>query len=159
MTPPDPLAQLHPLREPAAIGWWPPAPGWWLLLALLLIALAALGWLWLRHHRRNAYRRQGLAALVRIREQWQADQDHRRCLTETNALLKAVALQAYPQHDIAGISGRDWQGFLNRASAGQPRFEQRLLQAQYLREFDGEGLEQHLALCAGWIQGHRVNHD
>ncbi|MGH8222486.1 MAG: DUF4381 family protein, partial [Woeseiaceae bacterium] len=37
--------QQIPLRDlhlPEAVGWWPPAPGWWLLIAL---AVAALLWL------------------------------------------------------------------------------------------------------------------
>ena len=29
------LDQLQPLIAPPAIGLWPPAPGWWLLLELL----------------------------------------------------------------------------------------------------------------------------
>lgn len=157
MNPTDPLAQLHPLRDPAAIGWWPPAPGWWLLSGLAVIALVALCWLRLRHHRRNAYRRQGLAELEGIRSRWQTDGDHLKCLTAANALLKAVALIAYPRREIAGISGRDWQVFLDETMAGAGQFELRLLQAQYLREIDGEGLDEHLAKCAHWIKRHKVS--
>ena len=157
MNPSDPMAQLHPLREPAAVGWWPPAAGWWLLLALVIVALAALCWLGLRHHRRNAYRRQGLAELDRIRSRWQTDGDHLHCLTEANALLKAVALRAYPRRDIAGISGREWQDFLDEAMTDSGDFELRLLQAQYLREVGDVGLDRHLAHCANWIKRHRVS--
>ncbi|MGA9700461.1 DUF4381 domain-containing protein, partial [Pseudomonas sp.] len=34
------LDQLQPLIAPPAIGFWPPAPGWWLLLAVIPL----LGW-------------------------------------------------------------------------------------------------------------------
>lgn len=156
MNPSDPLAQLHPLREPAAVGWWPPAPGWWLLFALVLAALAALAWLALRYYRRRAYRRQALVALAQIRRQWQADRDHRRCLSEANALLKAVALRAFPRRDVAGASGEEWQACLNQAVAAGEGFELDMLQAQYLPEVDDSGLEQHLERCARWIRRHRV---
>ena len=40
------LDQLQPLIAPPAIGFWPPAPGWWLLL--LVIPLLGWGLWWLR---------------------------------------------------------------------------------------------------------------
>src|SRR5688572_3838124 len=40
------LDQLQPLIAPPVIGFWPPAPGWWLLL--LIIPLAGWGLWWLR---------------------------------------------------------------------------------------------------------------
>ncbi len=46
MNPQDPLSQLHPLRDPVAIGWWPLAPGWWLLLGLMVLVLAIAVFLW-----------------------------------------------------------------------------------------------------------------
>lgn len=50
----NPLDQLQPLIAPPAIGLWPPAPGWWLLLAIL----PALGWgMWRLRHWRPGKRR------------------------------------------------------------------------------------------------------
>ena len=66
MNPQDPLAALHPLREPLPIGWWPPAPGWWLLAGLALAALLLLAWHALRRYRANAYRRQALFRLTEL---------------------------------------------------------------------------------------------
>ncbi len=157
MNPADPLAQLHPLRDPAAIGWWPLAPGWWLLLALLLAGLALAIWWLLRRYRRNAYRRRGTRALQSIRLQWQDSGNAAHCLGQANALLKAVALQAYPQREVAAASGANWQQFLNAHIDNQRQFTLSALESQYQANVDGVDLEDHLDLVAHWIAHHRVD--
>ena len=105
MNPEMMLPQLAPLREPMAISWWPPAPGWWVVLALSLALLGGFS-LWLRERRlRTAYRRIALAALDELRSR-EARQN------ELNWLLKAAALRAYPHERIAGLHGAQWQQFL-----------------------------------------------
>ncbi len=151
-----PLAALHPLREPDAIGWWPPAPGWWALAALALVA-AALVVVWLlRRHRRNGYRRRGREQLARIRARFAADSDAITCLTATNALLKAIALRAYPQRNLAAANGSDWQAFLEATSAaGSGDFDGELL-APYRPGRPAGDLQRHLDLAERWILRHRV---
>ncbi|MBK6800299.1 MAG: DUF4381 domain-containing protein [Novosphingobium sp.] len=59
------LARLHDITEPPAPGLWPLAPGWWLVVTLLVLLLMRGGqWVW-RRWRANAYRRQALRALAR----------------------------------------------------------------------------------------------
>ncbi|MEP5569656.1 MAG: DUF4381 domain-containing protein [Halioglobus sp.] len=156
MNPADPLAQLNPLREPTAIGWWPLAPGWWLLITLALIVCAFAGWRLLARYKRNAYRRQGITALNEVRAQWQTSEDASLCLTEANALLKAVALRAYPQRDIASLTGENWQSFLNTGSGSSAHFELIYLQAQYLALPESSGVADHLNAIAGWIATHKA---
>ena len=157
MNPSDPLAQLNPLREPAPIGSWPLAPGWWLLIALLLIAAGLLIWWAVKRHRSNAYRRAGIAQLAQIQSHWERDGDDAQCLTQTNALLKAVALRGFPQRDIAGISSEHWRDFLNQSLGENGAFELDPLISQYRSEADTIDVDAHLAVSARWISQHRVS--
>ena len=99
------LAQLAPLREPLAVGWWPLAPGWWALLSLAVAVLIALAMWYRRHRQKNRYRRLALLELAHLREQ-RAKRD------QLNRLLKAAALRAFPQERIASLHGQSWLAFL-----------------------------------------------
>lgn len=158
MTPADPLQALHPLREPPEIGWWPPAPGWWLLCALLLFAFTGTAWLIYCRYSRNAYRRQGLLALQSLHEQYRSSGDLAVLLTGVNALLKSVALRAWPRRDIAALSGTEWLLFLNSSAPPGPRFEPVDVTAQY-RHDPGKIDEDRLYSAARhWIRRHGVKH-
>ena len=117
MNPPDPLAALHPLRAPELIGWWPLAPGWRVLIAALILAACTLGFFIFRRYRANAYRRQALVQLQSLYSQWQTDADASRYLAAQNALIKSVALRAFPGREIASRSGQSWVDFLNETLA------------------------------------------
>ena len=56
----NPLDQLRDIHLPEAIGWWPLAPGWWLLIILVCLGLITLARLFLRRRQASAYRRQAL---------------------------------------------------------------------------------------------------
>lgn len=154
MNPQDPLAQLQPLREPELISWWPLAPGWWLLCGLLLLLLLSLTWWLLRRYRANAYRRQALRQLDQLQESFRLDGDSMNTLAAVNALLKAVALRAYPRRDIAASSGGDWQAFLD--STGGDGFPPGFASAAYHRECPELDMETVLASARLWIRRHEV---
>ena len=156
MNPQDPLANLHPLREPVAIAWWPLAPGWWLLIVIALAALLVLGYLLLRRYRANAYRREALARLQLLRQQYPHERDRSVYLAELNALLKSVALRAYPRRDIAASSGQQWLEFLNGSSKSGERFDNNLVDGAYRRDCPRIDLEQTQRAAATWIRHHEV---
>ena len=115
MNPQDPLANLHPLRAPELIGWWPPAPGWWLLLLAGLLVIASLVYWLHRRYARNRYRRVALLQLRALHMDYLAKLDAGQYLGQLNALLKSVALLAYPRAVVAAQHGADWRAFLNRS--------------------------------------------
>lgn len=112
--PENPLANLRDLHLPAETGWWPPAPGWWLLAALVvLLPLLWLGWQrWRRREHAPAYRRAALAELEQLNQQYQQDQDSAAFVQGMSGLLKRVALQCYEPTVVAALSGRQWGEFL-----------------------------------------------
>jgi len=156
MNPQDPLAALHPLREPQAIGWWPPAPGWWLLALVLLAALIALGIHVYRRHRANAYRRRALARLQALQAAYRAEGDSLRFVTGTNALLKAVALHAYPRHDVAAAHGTRWASLLEGSVPGGAGFDPRFADAVYRRRADDIDCARLGEAARLWIERHEV---
>jgi hypothetical protein len=156
VNPSDPLAGLHPLREPPPVGWWPPAPGWWLLLAVLLAALLALGWLLLRRYRASAYRKRALAQLLTLREERLERGDPAGYLAGTNALLKGIALHAWPRAEVAAKSGEAWLAFLNDTMPEGERFDPEFVTAAYQRECPDIDLEAVHQSAVTWIRHHRA---
>ena len=164
MNPQDPLAALNPLREPALIGWWPLAPGWWVLIVLLLVAIPVLCYYLHKRHKSNTYRRLALLQLKEINTELEArDPDSARehiALTATNALLKAVALRVFPRHDIAALSGTAWLDFLNGtagSNADEARFPTEFANAAYQRHNLDLDMQQISAAAEHWIKTHKAS--
>ena len=155
MNPMDPLSQLAPLREPGPVPWWPPAPGWWILGALL-ITLCVLGGIWLvRRYRANRYRRAGLRQLARLQQQATQGEDTSDHVAALNQLLKAVALRGFPRSQVASASGADWLEFLNRTGPPGGQFDPGFADAGYRREPADIDLAQLHGTARSWIKHHR----
>jgi Tfp pilus assembly protein PilV len=155
VNPQDPLAALHPLRQPEPIGWWPLAPGWWLLIALLILALGALAYVLVRRYRANAYRRMALTQLDQLRRQYLRNRDDAAYLAGANALLKSVALRAYPRREVAPCSGNTWLEFLNQ-SCDTAQFPPDFVTAAYCRQCPDMDMENIHQCAANWIKGHEA---
>jgi len=142
-----PLRDIH-LPEP--ISWWPPAPGWWILLIVVPTLAFLLAWLW-RWLRRKTPRKLALQELESI---VQGGQDAQEKVRRIAILLRRTALSVYPREEVAGLAGEAWLAFLDGPlqdkgfSAGAGRL---LIEAPYRREAqaDVEGLA---GLCRAWIK-------
>lgn len=108
----DPLAELQDIHLPEAASWWPLAPGWIVLIALLMIAIGFFGTRWVLAYRKNRYRRAALTELEQLASELNDEAHAAATLQATNALLKRVALRAYPREDVAALNGAAWARFL-----------------------------------------------
>lgn len=156
MNPQDPLAALKPLREPGAIDWWPPAPGWWILAALTVLLIAATAYALYKYWHRNAYRRQALQQLTALQAQHTATGNDARYATELNALLKSTALVAYPRKDVAAQHGEQWRQFLNQGLAPDDQFQSEFFAAAYVSETLSLDKARLQRSAQRWIKKHRV---
>jgi len=146
----DPLSQLRDIHLPDPVSFWPPAPGWWILLLCLLIGLAFL----CRHTLAAMIRRRRLESVLReldqaysvFTEQSAFDKTRNQAglafLAAVNTLLKRVAQVMYPDSNCSSLTGRDWLHFLDACDQGSA-FSQGpgavLADGAYRPVFDADG--------------------
>ena len=100
------LAQLRDAHAPElGAAWWPPAPGWWILAALLLAATLTLVYQRYRQHQLTAYKKQALALLEEARQELQLQGDNARFLSRCSAILRRVLLYRLGRALVAHLTG------------------------------------------------------
>ncbi len=102
---PAPTLQLKDVHPGIAPDWWPPAPGWWLLLGVALLLALWLGrWWLLRHRRRRELARYFDETLARAASPPAQ-------VAAMSELLRRAARRIDPQADR--LQGEAWLAFLD----------------------------------------------
>lgn len=109
----DPLANLADIHIPDPVPSWPPAIGWWLLLALVVIAVIACVMFFINRYKKQAYRREALARLNEIKQQADSQSNPTEVAMALSGLLKQVAITRFGRHQTASLAGNDWLMFLD----------------------------------------------
>ena len=111
--PADPLQQLRDIHLPSAIGAWPLAPGWYVLLGLaVLIILMGFWWGW-RVYRHGLAKREALNLLDHYERAYTEQSDTQQNSAAIADVLKRVALAYFPRERVAELHGQAWLNFLN----------------------------------------------
>ena len=120
----DPQAlPLRGLHLPEPVGWWPLAPGWWVLIAILVVVSGVLVRAWLRRRARSAARRKALRQLEESRSAYAYHGNPVVLGTEVSELLRRTMLAYAPRSEVAGLTGDAWLAWLDR-DLDQPRFRE-----------------------------------
>lgn len=112
-----PIRDLH---LPEAIGWWPLAPGWWVLIALLA---AWCGYMLFRAFRRwrwNAARRVALGELARVKKEYADGSDAVTLAIQLSELMRRAMLAYAPRDEVASLTGERWLQWLDRGLDDRP---------------------------------------
>lgn len=156
MPTPDQLSQLRDLHLPPPVSWWPMAPGWWCLIALLLGGSAYLAFIITRRYVQGRARRFALQLLTRYEQQARSKQQGFSA-AELSALLKRVALAYFPRAQVAPLQGDAWLLFLNQTAKGLDFNTVRdlLIHAPY-QPYTNLDLSPLLVLTRAWITQRRA---
>jgi hypothetical protein len=112
------LEQLADIHLPAAVTYWPPAPGWWLLAALLLAIVTWAVQTVVRQIKQRKICAYALGELDKIHLEYNDDnresEDAARLMfvNRFNAVIRRVALWHYPNSGIASLGGVAWVDFI-----------------------------------------------
>ena len=140
------LDRLHDIVMPAPIPWWPPAPGWYAVLAVLLMAAVWIAWRLWQRWLADSYRREALCLLSMAKD-----------AATIAELLKRTALAIVPRQTVAAMTGHQWVDWLQASyPAAMPQVvREQLTGGIYsggLQEQDFRVLREY---AGGWIAGHR----
>jgi hypothetical protein len=150
-----PDIELRDIHLPDSVSWWPPATGYWLVLALILIIFLLL-WFAKKRHRQTAVKRAALSEFNNLKTQFQQHQDAQLLITQLSALLRRAAISSYPRSDCASLTGEQWlhwldTGLKNSAIKFSAPAGQLLLTAPYQKTVSAQQSNELLSLCQQWL--------
>ncbi|MFK7831057.1 MAG: DUF4381 domain-containing protein [Congregibacter sp.] len=116
----DIASMLEPLRAPAAVSWWPLAPGWWVLMLLILVAIAFAGFYAWQRYQRGAPLREAKQRLQIIGDATELEPSLR--VAALGQLQRQIAIELSDRKVCAGLTGEAWATFLNNLGAEGRRF-------------------------------------
>ena len=159
------LEVLRDLHVPAAVSWWPPAPGWWFLSAAAVLGYLQWRYLlftrWFRKPRRTSPLL-GVGAVARdemvgLRMRFDETRNVHELVSSLSILLRRVALELFPREEVAALTGESWLRWLDERAQGDVfsvGIGRVLIDAPYrspeqvAATVDGEAL---LKACEGWV--------
>jgi hypothetical protein len=99
---------LRDIHLPPA-HWWPLAPGWWLIAALLVLAAVGIAW-WMRRAARAHPVRVAMREIDALEAAYAHDGNVRKLADGASRLMRRVALRVAP--GVAAQAGASWRAFV-----------------------------------------------
>ncbi|PHQ36221.1 DUF4381 domain-containing protein [Rhodopirellula bahusiensis] len=150
---PASLDRLNDIVVPAPVSWWPLAPGWYVLFAILLTVGVWLAWKNWRTWKANAYRREAIHEL-----------ESANTVGAISELLRRTALTTTSRSELATKTGDRWPDWLSQQFRNtthpsiSPTVREQLATAAYRDDTGQESLDELKAFAAAWIAQHSTNH-
>ena len=144
------MERLHDIVLSEPVSWLPQTTAWYVAVVAALLVMALGLAAWLRHRRKNRYRREALARLAEIA--------NRGAYAELPALVKRTALCCGRRVEVASLTGEAWLRFLDESYGGRgfthgPGRALTTLAYAPTPELDGDAI---VPVVRDWIRKHDV---
>ncbi|PCI07413.1 MAG: hypothetical protein COB77_04675 [Gammaproteobacteria bacterium] len=99
-----------PIRDihlPEMYGWWPPAPGWWLLLFIIFMLVYGIPWL-RKKRRHKTIDQQASAQFITIKTRYENHQDKAQLLQDLSVLLRQICMTYRTRKQVASLLNDSW---------------------------------------------------
>ena len=145
-----------PLRDihlPDGVSWWPPAPGYWIVLSLLILLLV-LAFMFRRWRQRQKRKQTILTVFTSLESDYIKNRDPLQLVQALSVFLRRVSLQYFPASGCESLTGRQWLAFLDSKRTDSTDFQtgpgQVLADGPYKKDIEVDA-ERLLAICKDWL--------
>jgi len=109
------LAQLKDIHQPQPVSWWPPAYGWYILVALILIIGFIVGKSIYKYWRKKQRKKYALNSLNQLKQAYMKHHDT-QYIAKAAVLLKRTVMTKYTRRQVATLTDENWLLFLDSIS-------------------------------------------
>lgn len=153
------LAEMPAVFAPAAVSWWPPASGWWIVCAVLIIGMVLLVKKVFQRAREMKPLRVGLRELERVSNATELS-NHQK-LVQLSMILRQVTNDYLQNSHYATLSGPRWLeslDSLNQRPSKNLQSNANTFEKLYSNaEITSNEINQVIDNCKNWLKTLRKN--
>jgi hypothetical protein len=152
---PDAGLPLRDIHLPDPVSWWPPAPGWWLLLCLLVI-IGFLLFRVIKKIRQPVLKKSAIAEVEKLINNYQQHQNRQLLVQQLSMLVRRIGMSYMSRRHMAGLTGTGWFKKLNSLGSDHVLHEDTidiLSQVPYQRqpEIDEQQIQTITSEIRSWV--------
>jgi len=133
-----PALELRDIHLPTDPSMWPLAPGWWILIVLVLVAFYYLFKLLAKIQKTKRLNQLMQDELLSVRESYKKHNNKHKLAVDVSTLLNRFVIHVLKDSNASSLSGEAWIAYLNSRVDDQvfDDFKNELTQAQYQKGVD-----------------------
>jgi len=152
----QPQLDLRDIHLPDAVGAWPPAMGWWIVLVLSLLAIWA-AWLLIKKLRQDTAVKGANKLMADIKQQ--ANGDKLQTIRALSVCLRRLQISNEQRTQAASLNGQEWLQYLDSFVDGKPFSEgigRCLADAPYQQKLTVDvDIDMLISLCERCVSGQK----